>query len=151
MELDTLELLPEQALALGAQQGQVVEPFIRRDDRDRVGLDIGVDGGDEPVEFCHLEKGVLEPDLDVVEVEGVVAELDGPAAQVVGDAVAVAFEVKGGGFGDLALVAMGEGLAQLGRVHGPGGRGFVLPVCARAAPGPFQSGPCSGRRPRARP
>jgi hypothetical protein len=76
IELDALELLPQQALALVAQQGQVVKPFIGRDDRGRVGLDVGVDSGDEPVEFCHLEKGAVEPDLDVAEVKGVVAEFD---------------------------------------------------------------------------
>lgn len=131
LELDALELLPEQALALGAQHGQVVEPLIGRDNRDRVGLDVGVDGGNQPVELGNLEKGVLEPDLDVIEVEGVVAELDGPAAQVISDAVAVAFEVKGGGFCHLALVAMGEGVAQLGRIDRAGGRGFILPVALK--------------------
>jgi hypothetical protein len=128
MELDALKILAEQALALSTQHGEVVESLIRRDDRSRVRLDVGVDGGDEPVELCHLEKGAVEPDFDVAEVEGVVAELDGPAAQVVGDAVTVTLEGKGRGFGDLALVAVSECLAQLGGIDGPGGRDLVLPV-----------------------
>jgi len=79
MELDALEILAEQALALSTQHGEVVESLIGWDDRGRVRLDLGMDGGNEPVELCHLEKGAVEPDLDVAEVEGVVAELDGPA------------------------------------------------------------------------
>jgi hypothetical protein len=48
-----------------------------------------VRGGDDVIGFGELEEGVVEPDLDPGEVEGVVAQLDGLAAQVVGDAVAV--------------------------------------------------------------
>ena len=91
-ELDALELLLEQAFSLGAQQGQIVESFIGRDGGDRVGFNVGMDSGDQAVQLGDLEEGVLKPDLNAAEVEGVVAQLDGPAAQVVGDAVAVVLE-----------------------------------------------------------
>ena len=30
----------------------------------RVGLDVGVDGGDDAIRFGELEEGIVEPDLD---------------------------------------------------------------------------------------
>ena len=66
------------------------------------------------------------PDLHVGQVQGVVADLDGLAAEEGGDAVAVVFEGKGGGFGHLARVTVEEGLAQLLGVHRPDGGPRVL-------------------------
>jgi hypothetical protein len=85
-----------------------------------------VDGGDDLIGFGELEEGVVEPDLDLGEVERVVAELDGLAAQVVGDAKTVVVEGKSGGFGDFALVAVQESLTQFLRVDRAGGGSGVL-------------------------
>ena len=54
------------------------------------------------------------------EVEGIIAKFNRLAAEVSGDAVAVALEGEGGGFGDLALVPMEESLAEGGGVNRPG-------------------------------
>ena len=84
--------------------------------RNGVRFDVRVGGGDDAVGFGQLEEGVLEPDLDAGEVKGIVAEFDGLTTEVGGYAVAVAAEGEGGGFGDLALVAVEEGVAEFGGV-----------------------------------
>jgi hypothetical protein len=120
------QLLADEALALGAQQRQVVEAGVGRHDRDGVGLNVGVDGGDDLVEFGQLEEGVVEPELDLGQVEGVVTQLDALATQVGWDAVAVSLKREGGGLGDLAPVAVQEGLAQYSGVDRADGGLVVL-------------------------
>ena len=83
-------------------------------------------GGDDLIGFGKLEEGVVEPDLDLGEVEGIVAQLDRLTAQVIGNTVAVAMEGKGGGLGDLARIAVQESLAKLLGVGGAGSRSGVL-------------------------
>ena len=74
--------------------------------------------GNDLIGFGELEEGVVEPDLDLGEIEGIVTEIDGLAAQVIGDAIAVVVEGKGGSLGDLAPVAGKEGLTKLLGVDG---------------------------------
>jgi hypothetical protein len=85
-----------------------------------------VDGGDDAIGLGELEKGIVEPDLDLGEIERIIANLDSLAAQVVGDAVAVPIEGEGGGFGDLAGVTMEKGLAEGFGVGGTDGGSGVL-------------------------
>jgi hypothetical protein len=73
-----------------------------------------------------LEEGIVEPDLDLGEIEGVIAQFDFLTAEIVGDAVAVSIEGKGGGFGDLAGVTMEKGLAEGFGVGGADGGRLVL-------------------------
>jgi hypothetical protein len=84
--------------------------------RNRVRFDVGMDGGDDLIGFGELEKGIVEPELDAGEVEGIVTQLDGFAAQIGGDAIAVVAKGKGGGLGDLAAGAM-EKSTVLGVQH----------------------------------
>jgi hypothetical protein len=85
-----------------------------------------VGGGEDGVGFGELKEGVVEPDLELGEIERIVAQIDGLTAQVGGDAVAVVVEGEGSGLGDLAGSAMEEGLTQLCGVDGTGGGGRVL-------------------------
>jgi hypothetical protein len=137
-EVNVVELLLEQAFPFGSEESQVVEAgagWWRRGDG--VGFDVGVGGGDDAVGFGQLEEGVLEPDLDAGEVKRIIAELDGLTTEIGGDAVAVAAEGEGGGFGDLALVAVEEGVAEFGGVQGAGGGGWVLAVAFEGGLGGF--------------
>jgi hypothetical protein len=121
-----IELLVDETLALLAQEREIIEARVWFWVRDRVRGDIRVDGGDDLIGLGELEEGVVEPDLDLGEVERVIAQLDGLAAQVVGDAVAVAVEGKDGRLGDLASSAVEEGLAEFLGVGGAGGGRRVL-------------------------
>ena len=85
-----------------------------------------MDSGDDVIGFGELEESVVEPNLDLGEVEGIVAQLDGLAAQVGGNAIAVVVEGKGGSFGDLARSAVEKGLTKLLGVDGAGGGSGVL-------------------------
>jgi len=125
-EVNGVELFLEEPFSFDAQEGEVVEAGVWGWSRDRIRFDVGVDGGDDAIRFGESKEGVVKPDLDAGQVEGVIAEFDGLAAQVGGDTVAVSAEGEGGGLGDLALVTVEEGLTQFKRVGGTGGGGGVL-------------------------
>jgi hypothetical protein len=125
-EVNSVELLLDEALALLAEEGEVVKAGVGFWRGERVRGDVRVHGGDDGVGFGELEEGVVEPDLDLGEIERIVAQIDGLAAQVSRDAVAVVVEGEGGGLGDLALIAVKECLAKLCGVDGTGGSGGVL-------------------------
>jgi hypothetical protein len=78
------------------------------------------------VSWSRWLESTLTVDIDAGEVEGIVAKFEGLTTEVGGDAVAT--EGEGGGFGDLALIAVEEGLAKIGGVQGPGGGGGVLAI-----------------------
>jgi len=125
-EVNGVELFLEKAFTFNAQEGEIVKAGVWGWDRDRIRFEVGVGGGDDAVRFGDLEEGVVEPDLDAGQVEGVVTEFDGLAAQVGWDTVPVSAEGESRGLGDLALVTVEEGLAQFKRVDGTGGEGGVL-------------------------
>jgi hypothetical protein len=125
-EVNGIELLLDEALALLAEEGEVIEAGVWFWRGDRIRGDVRVHGSDDLVGFGELEEGVVEPDLDLGEVEGVVVQFDSLTAQVGGDAVAVVVEGEGRGLGDLAPVTVQEGLTQLCGVDGAGGGSRVL-------------------------
>jgi hypothetical protein len=125
-EVNGIELLVDEPLALGAEEGEVVEAGVRLRSGDRIRRDVRVHSGDDLIGFGELEEGVVEPDLDLGEIERIVVEFDGLAAEVVGDAIAVVMEGEGSGLGDLARSAVKEGLTKLCGVDGAGGGGRVL-------------------------
>ena len=81
-------------------------------------------GGDDAAWFGDLEEGVLEPDLNAGQVEGVIAEFDGLTSEVSGDAVTVVLEGEGGGLVNLRWLrwrkAARSSSASTGRVAGAG-------------------------------
>ena len=90
--MNAVELLLDQALPFRTQEGQVVQGAVRWGFRHGIRFDVWMDGGDDLVRLGELQEGIVEPDLDAREVEGVVAELDRLAAEISGDAVAIATE-----------------------------------------------------------
>ena len=67
-------------------------------------------GSHDAVGFGQLQEGILKPDLDAREVEGVIAELDRLAAEIGWDTVASATERESACLGDLARFAAEKSL-----------------------------------------
>jgi len=81
-EVNSVELLTDEALALLAEEGQVIEAGVWLWSRDGVRGDVWVQGSDDAIRLGELEEGVVEPELDLGEIERIVAQLDRLAAQV---------------------------------------------------------------------
>ncbi len=120
------KLFLEQTITLQAQKREIVEAGVWWGMRNGIRFDVGVDGGDDLIGFGDLKEGVVEPDLDAGEVEGIIAQFDGLTTKVGGDAVAVFAKGKGSGLGNLAVITVKESLAEFCWVDGADGRVGVL-------------------------
>ena len=80
-KVDALELSLNKTLVFGAQQGQVVEAGPGRGwSRHRIRFDVGMNGIDQAIGLGQLQEGVLKPEFEVGEVEGVIAKFNRLAA-----------------------------------------------------------------------